>query len=274
MVTKPVLEVEQIAVRLRAATQRGARAKYLDIVKDISLSVNAGETLCLVGESGSGKTTLGRAIAGLIALSAGKITIDGNVVSNINGRMYQPVIGSVQMIFQDPQSSLNPRKRIWWSVTEPAAVRAPCTTEVRRAMAGQLMAQVGMGAHFLYRYPHELSGGQRQRVAIARALSTEPSILILDEPTSALDVTVQAQVLTLLVDLQKKLKLSYVFITHNLGLVQLLGGNIAVMSQGQIVEGGLTTEVITSPSHPYTAELISAVPRVDQPFDFLRFTPS
>ncbi len=239
---------------------RGAR-KARPAVIDVSLALNPGETLGLVGESGSGKSTLARCLAGLIEPDAGSITVAGHDWRD--GAVRQRQRGIVQMIFQDPFSSLNPRLRVSDILAEPLkALQPDLTASDRRDRAAELLQRVGLPSDSLTRYPHAFSGGQRQRLAIARALSTTPRLLICDEPTSALDVSVQAQILNLMRDLQDRLGLAMLFITHDLSVVHHMAGEIAVMQQGRIVEYRDKTALFDAPEHPYTRNLLAALPEL------------
>lgn len=228
-------------------------------VDGVSLSIAKGRTLALVGESGCGKTTLGKALLGLAPLTAGTVHFNGQPLSSLRGH--------AQMVFQDPFASLNPRMRIAEIIEEGMLVQAArlalASAAARQARIDELLHQVGLEPAAKWRYPHEFSGGQRQRIAIARALAVSPQLLICDEPTSALDVSVQAQILNLLKSLQQKLGLSYLFITHNLAVVEYLADEVCVMYLGRIVERGSTAAVMRAPKHPYTQALLAAVPRID-----------
>jgi len=232
----------------------------------VNLSMRRGECLGIVGESGSGKTTVANAIVGLADLSAGEILWEGRVLGPAGSRD-RDLASAVQLVFQDPQASLDPRMRVRTIVAEGLMIQGALTSAERNARARELLGMVGLGADALDRYPHEFSGGQRQRIAIARALAVNPRLLVLDEPTSALDVSVQAQILNVLLDLQQRLDLTYVLITHDISVVGHLSHRIAVMRGGEIVEEGPTAAILSSPSHTYTKSLLAAVPRVGAKVD-------
>ena len=235
-------------------------AGHVRAVDGVSLHVSKGETLGLVGESGCGKSTLGRAILGLERASDGNILFEGKKVSCLNGQELRNFRRSCQMVFQDPFSSLNPRLTVLDIVGEAMLWHGLCTKAQLQEKVVSLLAEVGLGQDCLYRYPHEFSGGQRQRISIARALSLQPKFIVCDEPVSALDVSVQAQVLNLLMDLREARGLSYLFISHDLSVVRLISNRVAVMYLGHIVETGATKDVLDEPRHPYTKALLSAVP--------------
>jgi peptide/nickel transport system ATP-binding protein len=230
-------------------------------VDGVTLQLRRGRTLALVGESGCGKTTVGKAILQLPPPTAGTVQLDGTELTRLSAAELRPLRARVQMVFQDPFASLNPRLRIGDIIAEGMQALGLETGEQR--IAGLLM-QAGLHADMASRYPHEFSGGQRQRIAIARALAVQPALLVCDEPTSALDVSVQAQILNLLSDLQRELGLAYLFITHNIGVVDYLAHDVAVMYLGRIVEHGTTDEVLRNPQHPYTQALLSAVLTLDE----------
>ena len=239
---------------------------YVKAVDGVSLSVRAGRTLALVGESGSGKTTVGKGIVQLLPLSGGSVNFDGVDLASLSAAELRGKRRDFQIIFQDPYSSLNPRMRVLDVVEEGmVALAVGGDRQARMARVDSILAQVGLGAEMKYRYPHEFSGGQRQRIAIARALAVEPKLIVCDEPTSALDVSVQAQILNLLRELQSRLCIAYLFITHNMSAVEFLADEVAVMYLGKIVEQGRADEVLSRPQHAYTRALLSAVPRVEVP---------
>jgi peptide/nickel transport system ATP-binding protein len=237
---------------------------HVKAVDGVALSVKPGQTLALVGESGSGKTTVGKAIVQLLHPTAGNICFDGIDLASIGPRDLRARRRDFQIIFQDPYSSLNPRMRVLDIVEEGmTALGVGATRQSRAARIDAVLEQVGLGMEVKNRYPHEFSGGQRQRIAIARALAVEPKLIVCDEPTSALDVSVQAQILNLLQDLQQRLGIAYLFITHNMSVVEFLAHEVAVMYQGRIVEHGSAKEVLGKPKHSYTQTLLSAVPTLD-----------
>ena len=232
-------------------------------VDDVSLVIPRGKTLGVVGETGSGKSTLARCIAGLIPVTAGRVTFEGRDITNLSRRAMRPVRREVQMIFQDPYSSLNPRRRVGSIIGEPFAIHKTATGAERKRQVQELMGRVGLNPEHYNRFPAEFSGGQRQRIGVARALALRPKLIICDEPVSALDVSIQAQVLNLLADLQQDYGLSYLFISHDLEVVRHVSDSVAVMYLGRICEAGPEGAVYGSPRHPYTAALLSAAPAAD-----------
>ncbi|MFY9316615.1 MAG: dipeptide ABC transporter ATP-binding protein [Burkholderiales bacterium] len=237
---------------------------HVKAVDGVSLAIHAGRTLALVGESGCGKTTVGKALLRLIEPTEGRVVFAGRDLGALSRAELRAARGGMQIVFQDPYASLNPRMRVAEILAEGMQSLGIGRDERERARrAERLLAQVGLPSAALGRYPHEFSGGQRQRIAIARALAVEPRLIVCDEPTSALDVSVQAQILNLLKSLQERLGVAYLFITHNMAVVQYLAHDVAVMYQGQIVEHGSVEQVLYSPRHAYTVELLSAVPTID-----------
>ena len=243
------------------------RKTIVKAVNGINLSLAKGDALGLVGESGSGKSTIGKAILHLVPITSGSIKIDGFETNPLSRKIERELRRTAQMIFQDPHSALNPRLPILRSVAEPLVLHTNLRGSELRKKVADLLETVGLPSQFLFRYPHELSGGQKQRVCIARAIALNPKLLILDEPTSALDVSVQAQILEFLKELQTKFSLSFLFISHDLSVIRHLCNRVAVMYLGEIVEEGLTEDIFHSPKHPYTQALLDAVPfpQAEQP---------
>ena len=233
----------------------------------IDLDVYAGETLGLVGESGCGKSTLGRVILRLLPATAGSVTFEGTNVLDSDAKQMKELRRQMQIVFQNPYASLDPRMTVFQIVSEPLTVHKVASGKELKEQVYALLKLVGLSAEMADRYPHEFSGGQRQRVGIARALALRPRLIVADEPVSALDVSVQAQILNLLVDLRKEFNLTYVFIAHNLDVVRYISDRIAVMYLGKIVELGNCAEVYSTPLHPYTQALISAAPVPDPDMD-------
>lgn len=250
-----LLELDSVHVNFAARKNwLGRVTEQVHALNGLDLQIRRGETLGIVGESGCGKSTLAQLLMGMLKPSAGA---------------YQRVnhAGGMQMVFQDPLSSLDPRLPVWRIITEPVGVQKRSPERERRQMAENLALQVGIRPEYLDRLPHAFSGGQRQRIAIARALSSDPDIIVLDEPTSALDISVQAQILNLLVTLQQQRNLTYVLISHNVSVVRHMSDRVAVMYLGQIVELGSAAQVLGEPRHPYTRLLLDSVPRTGEPLD-------
>ncbi|HKQ24146.1 MAG TPA: ABC transporter ATP-binding protein [Burkholderiales bacterium] len=262
---KPLLAVDDLKVYF--PIRKGLFKRVVGHVKavdGVSLSIRAGRTLALVGESGCGKTTVGKGILRLLPLTGGSVRFVGEDLASLPARELRIRRKHLQIIFQDPYSSLNPRMRVMEIVEEGmAALGVGSDPRARAKRIDNLLGQVGLSPEMKYRYPHEFSGGQRQRIAIARALAVEPQLIVCDEPTSALDLSVQAQILNLLKDLQDSFGIAYLFITHNMSVVEYLAHEVAVMYLGRIVEQGTVDDVLGSPKHPYTRALLSAVPSVD-----------
>jgi len=260
-----LLEVQNLRVHfpIRRGVFRRAR-EAVKAVEDVSFHLEPGETVGLVGESGCGKTTVARALVRLAPVTAGRILYEGRDIRELRGAALRAWRRQVQMIFQDPYGSLDPRMTVGQTVGEGLAIhRLVRRGPERRARVETLLEEVGLDARHADRYPHELSGGQRQRVGLARALAVEPRLLVCDEPISALDVSIQAQIVNLLQDLQQRHGLAYLFIAHDLAVVEHLSRRILVMYLGRLVEGGDAREVCRAPRHPYTQALLSAVPVVD-----------
>ena len=262
---QPVLAVSGLVKRFPLTGGLLKRAvAMVHAVDDVSFEIRKGETLGLVGESGCGKTTTGRALMRLTEPTEGSIRIAGQEMTGLAGDQLRAARRNIQMIFQDPYASLNPRLQIMTSVTEPLLIHRPdISADERREIAAGLLERVGLKAEHLDRYPHQFSGGQRQRVAIARALALKPKVIVADEPVSALDVSIRAQVIELLVQLQKELGVAYLFISHDMAVVEQMSHRVAVMHMGRIVEIGHSAEVLNRPRHDYTRRLLSSVPIPD-----------
>lgn len=259
-----LLQTQNLKVHFRVRTGLFSHRQFVHAVNDVSFSIKEKETVGLVGESGCGKSTLGRALIRLIRPTSGKIFFEGKEITNLDGKALRHSRRGFQMIFQDPASSLDPRFTVEQIIGEALDIhRLIPMKQGRRERVHQLLADVGLDPSHAGRYPHEFSGGQRQRIGIARALAVEPKLIVCDEPVSALDVSVQAQIINLLEDLQKERGLSYLFIAHDLAVVEHISDRILVMYLGKIVESGPSTEVCGRPRHPYTKALISAVPSLD-----------
>jgi oligopeptide/dipeptide ABC transporter ATP-binding protein len=237
-------------------------SEYVRAVDEVELEVKRGSTVGLVGESGSGKTTLGKTVLRLLAPTAGKIFFEGEDITELDSARLRSLRREMQMIFQNPYGSLNPRMNVGSLVSEGISIHNTVKKEERGEFVARLLGEVGLGTDVMGRYPHEFSGGQRQRIAIARAISLRPKFVVCDEPVSALDVSVQAQIINLLKDLQKKHGLSYLFISHDLRVVKHISDLVAVMYLGKIVEIAPSEEIYSNPVHPYTKMLISAIPEI------------
>lgn len=259
-----LLEVSELTKHYRIRV--GGRRATLHAVDGVSFDIGSGETVALVGESGSGKSTAAHCILRLEQPTSGRVVFEGEELTGAPRDRLRALRRRVQIVFQDPTDSLNPRRTVGSAVGEPLRVHGLADGLAARERVAEILDLVGLQGDHAGRYPHQLSGGQRQRVGIARALVTEPSLVVLDEPTSALDVSVQAKLLNLLNDLQDKLRLSYLFITHDLGVVRYIADRVLVMYAGQIVEAAPTEELFRRPLHPYTRALLDAVP-VDSPGD-------
>ncbi|PYR90973.1 MAG: hypothetical protein DMF84_18645 [Acidobacteria bacterium] len=259
----PLLEVRHLVKEFSRRRGIFGATSVVKAVDDVSFTVERGETFGLVGESGSGKTTTGRCILRLIEPSSGDVVFDGKDVLTLSRGELRRARRDMQIVFQDPYSSLNPRMRVGDIVEEPLVIHRLGSKAERRARVRELFDLVGLNPDHLERHPHEFSGGQRQRIGLARALALNPSFIIADEPVSALDVSVQAQVVNLLMDLQQRLTLTYLFIAHDLRLVEHICSRVAVMYLGKIVEMGETARLFATPQHPYTRALLSAIPVPD-----------
>jgi len=238
-------------------------AKTVQALKGIDFAVERGKTLAIVGESGSGKSTLARIIALIDPASGGELKIDGKPVEIARRRPDTQMRSKVQMVFQNPYGSLNPRQKVGDVLMEPLVINTKIPAAERRERAEAMLVKVGLGPEHFNRYPHMFSGGQRQRIAIARALMLNPALLVLDEPVSALDLSVQAQVLNLLRDLQEEFELTYVFVSHDLSVVRYIADDVLVISKGEAVEQGSREELFADPKHPYTRQLFAATPITD-----------
>lgn len=261
----PLLDVRDLRVWFsRREGFLGRRVSHARAVDGVTLELHPGETLGLVGESGSGKSTVARAVLRLVPVTGGRVRFEGRDLLTLRGAELRAVRRRAQMVFQDPAGSLNPRMRVGAMIAEPIIVhRLAASRREARMQVGELLESCGMPASAADRYPHEFSGGQRQRIAIARALAVRPRLIVCDEPTSALDVSVQAQILNLLTDLRDRHGLSYLFISHDMGVIRHIADRVAVMKDGRIVEQGGRDKVLDAPAHPYTRALLGAVPGTD-----------
>jgi len=263
MTAEPLVEARHVDMEFELARQNGKRAR-LKVLRDISFDVNGGETLGLVGESGSGKSTVGRVLVGLHTPTGGQVKLFGKDITGPERRVNLAAVRRrTQFVFQDPHAALNPRMRVGDCIAEPIDVAGAHTRRDRAERVRELLAMVGLPRDAADRYPHEFSGGQRQRVVIARALALEPQFIVCDEPVSALDVSMQAQVVNLLMDLQARLGVSYLFIAHDLAVVRAISHRVAVIYAGAIVEIAPKDELYAEPRHPYTRALLDAAPRPD-----------
>jgi oligopeptide transport system ATP-binding protein len=263
--SKPLLEVTDLVKHfpVHGGLLFNRTVGAVQAVDGVSFSLEPGETLGLVGESGCGKSTLARTILQLLAPTAGSVRFEGKEIAGIGHRELQSIRPRMQMIFQDPYASLNPRKRVGQIVGSPLKLHGVAEGKELRKQVERLLDRVGLAPEHFNRFPHEFSGGQRQRIGIARALALKPKLIIADEPVSALDVSIQAQIINLLEDLQEEYDLTYIFVAHDLGVVRHVADRVAVMYVGKIVEIGASDEVYANPVHPYTEALLSAVPIPD-----------
>lgn len=259
-----LVEMKHVNKRFPAGkTLFGRPNRFVHAVNDVSFSIFSKETFSVVGESGCGKSTTGRLINRLLAPDSGEIWFDGERIDALSSAQLRPLRSRMQMIFQDPAGSLNPRMRVDELIEEPLLIHTKLTKAQRQKEAHRLLEVVGLSARHARRYPHEFSGGQKQRIGIARALTVKPKLIIADEPISALDVSIQAQVLNLLHDLQEQFDLTYLFISHDLSVVEMISDRIAVMYLGSVVELADKEQIYAAPAHPYTQALLSAVPIPD-----------
>ncbi|WP_431878722.1 ATP-binding cassette domain-containing protein [Amycolatopsis sacchari] len=256
----PLLDVADLRVRF---AMPGRHGRTLSAVDGVSLRISRGETLGLVGESGSGKSTLGNAILGRVPVAEGHIVLDGEDITRLSGKRRRPLARRLQVVIQDPYNSLNPARTVGQTLAEPLRFGERLTRAEILAKVADTLRRVGLAPDAAHRYPTQFSGGQRQRIAIARALVLEPELVVCDEPTSALDLSVQAQILNLLLDLQHQFGLSYLFITHDIDVVRHVSHRVAVMYRGRIVEQGDVEQVTSHPSDPYTRALLTAAPVPD-----------
>jgi oligopeptide/dipeptide ABC transporter ATP-binding protein len=261
--SEEILRVNNVSRIYETSGGGFGRKNRVSALDGVSFNLVQGETLGVVGESGCGKSTLGRIISRLDTPTTGEIIYKGNDIAKKSLAAMRPLRKEIQFIFQDPYASLNPRRQIGAIIEEPMRIHGVNKDE-RRARAHELLEKVGLDKNSYEKYPHEFSGGQRQRVVIARALTLKPELIIADEPVSALDVSIQAQVLNLFKELQDEMKLTYIFVAHDLGVVRHISDRIAVMYLGKIVELGSVEEIYNNPQHPYTKALLSANPRIDQ----------
>lgn len=261
--SEPLVQVQDLVKTFMSSKGLLTKPKYVHAVTDVTFSINPQETFALVGESGCGKSTTGRLVTRLLKPDSGKVIFDGKDITGFSEQQMRAVRSNMQMIFQDPYGSLNPRIKIGDLVAEPLCIHTNLSAAERRKIVYELLEVVGLHPEHANRYPHEFSGGQRQRIGIARALSVHPKLIVADEPVSALDVSIQAQVLNLLKELQKKYELTYLFISHDLSVVEMISDKIGVMYLGKLMESAPKEELFQNPMHPYTKALLSAVPIPD-----------
>ena len=263
MSAPPLLRADDLARHYEVRKGLFAGTATLRALDGVSFSVGAGETLAVVGESGCGKSTLARQVTLIEPPTAGHLTIAGRDVAGADKATIREIRHNVQIVFQDPYGSLNPRKKVGAILEEPVVINTPLRAAARAELAREMMAKVGLRPEHYDRYPHMFSGGQRQRIAIARALMLKPAIVVADEPVSALDVSIQAQVLNLLMDLQEEFRLAYLFISHDLAVVRHIADAVMVMYLGRAVEHGPAKTIFAAPRHPYTRALLASTPHVD-----------
>jgi len=264
--TEPLLVIDRVSKQYRLPREHLlSPAPVVQALDDVSFTLHAGRSLGIVGESGSGKSTLARLVMALEAPTAGRVLLDGQDLNTLSAAQLRRARSQVQMVFQDPYGSLDPRRTVGQTVAEPLAVLHGAARSEQRTRAGEALEAVGLRAADLAKYPHEFSGGQRQRIAIARALLTRPKLIVADEPVSALDVSVQAQVLNLMQDLQDEFGVTYLFISHDLSVVDLVCDEVVVLQAGRIVEQGPPQRLFQRPEHPYTQRLLAAVPGLVPP---------
>ncbi|HWE55385.1 MAG TPA: dipeptide ABC transporter ATP-binding protein [Acidimicrobiales bacterium] len=260
----PVLQVTNLVKHFPVKTGSLKRSRdVVHAVDGVSFEINAGETLGLVGETGCGKSTLGRCVARLLDITAGQVVFDGRDISHLSARQMRPLRREIQVIFQDPYGSLNPKRRVGSIIGDPFAIHDVASGQDRKRRVQELMELVGLNPEHYNRFPAEFSGGQRQRIGVARALALKPKLVICDEPVSALDVSIQAQIVNLLSDLQAQLNLTYIFIAHDLSIVRHVSDRVALMYLGKMVELAPVEEIYEMPRHPYANALLSAVPVPD-----------
>lgn len=262
--SKVLLEVKDLEVHFASSSGFFSQKKAsIKAVNGVSFKVNRGTTVGLVGESGSGKTTIGRSIVRLTPITSGEIYYNGKELTRLSEKAFFPYRKQIQMIFQDPFNSLNPRMTLYDIIAEPLEIHFPkLNTKDKQDKVAELLTQVKLDPSFMRRYPHEFSGGQRQRIGIARSLAVEPEFLICDEPVSALDVSVQAQIVNLLQDIQEQLGLTYLFIAHDLAVIEHISDQVLVMNAGKIVEQADAEMIYKDPKHSYTKKLLEAVPKM------------
>jgi peptide/nickel transport system ATP-binding protein len=258
----PLVELRHLTKAFTGESIFGRSSGEVRAVDDVSVTIERSETLGLVGESGSGKSTLGRLVLRLIEPTYGEVFFEGKNILHANGSEMRRLRRDMQIIFQDPFGSLDPRMRVQDVLAEPFQVHEDLSPEAIRTKTSELLRAVGLDASALHRYPHEFSGGQRQRIGIARALALRPKLIVADEPVSALDVSVGAQIVNLLAQLQREFELTYLFISHSMPVVRYLSTRIAVMRHGQLLELGTTEQITAAPQHPYTQSLLAATPEI------------